>query len=119
MLPQDEFFAGQPLARQIFEAVRAAVDAAGPAQLRASKSQLAFWRRRPFAAVWRPGQYLRGPAAPLVLTLFLRRRIDSPRWKEVVEPAPGRFTHHLELFDPAGVDDEVRDWLRLAYAGAE
>lgn len=119
MLPLDAFFAGQPLARQIFEAVRAAVDAAGPAQLRVSKSQVAFWRRRPFAAAWRPGQYLRGPTAPLVLTLLLRRRIDSPRWKAVVEPVAGRFTHHLELFDPAGVDGEVRAWLRAAFEDAE
>jgi hypothetical protein len=45
-------------------------------------------------------------------------RSDSPRWKEIVEPAPGRFTHHLELYDVADVDDEVRGWLRQAWEAA-
>lgn len=65
-----------------------------------------------------PGVYLRGQYAPLVLTLGLRRRHPSPRWKEVVEPAPGRFTHHLELNAAAEIDDEVRSWLREAWAAA-
>jgi hypothetical protein len=51
--------------------------------------------------------YLRREAAPLVLSVFLWRRDASPRWKSVVEPVSGRFTHHLELgavspVDPAG-----------------
>jgi hypothetical protein len=53
-----------------------------------------------------------------VLTLSFRRRDRSRRWKEIVEPAPGRFTHHLELFSPAEVDAEVRGWLRKAWTGA-
>jgi hypothetical protein len=39
----------------------------------------------------------------------------SPRWKEIVEPAPGRFTHHLELHSTADVDDEVQSWLQEAW----
>ncbi len=114
----DAFFADQPLAAQLFAAVRRAVDTIGAASIRATKSQVAFRRRRTFAAVWKPGQYLAGATAPLVLTVFLPRRIASPRWKEVVEPAPGRFTHHLELHDPAEIDEEVRSWLRAAWEAA-
>jgi hypothetical protein len=119
----DEFFSDQPLAKQLYAAVRGAVDSIGAASIRATsiratKSQVAFRRRRTFAAVWRPGQYLAGTAAPLVLTIFLPRRIASPRWKQVVEPAPDRFTHHLELHDPAEVDEEVRSWLRAAWEAA-
>ena len=54
----------------------------------------------------------------LVLTIFLRRRDASPRWKEIVEPVAGRFTHHLELNDTADIDEEVRDWLREAWEAA-
>ena len=62
----------------------------------------------------------RSPAAqPLVLTVALRHLDTSPRWKEVVEPAPGRFTHHLELRSPDQVDAEVRDRLAEAWALAE
>jgi Domain of unknown function (DUF5655) len=114
----DEFFAGQEESRQIFEALETAVDALGPAELRISKSQIAFRRRKAFAWAWMPGRYLRGKHAPLVLTVALRRRDPSPRWKEIVEPVPQRFTHHLELYSPAEVDGEVGTWLREAWEAA-
>jgi hypothetical protein len=56
--------------------------------------------------------------APLVLTLSFHKRDPSPRWKEIVEPYPGRFTHHLELYATNDIDDEVRNWLWEAWAGA-
>jgi hypothetical protein len=54
----------------------------------------------------------------LVLSVFLRRRHGSPRWKEVVEPKPGRFTHHVELGAAKEVDNEVRGWLSEAWRDA-
>jgi hypothetical protein len=65
-----------------------------------------------------PGVYLGTGHAPLVLTVALRRRDPSPRWEQVVEPAPSRFTHHLELRSPGEIDDEVRAWLAEAWQGA-
>ena len=118
MTTLDEFFAGQEESRQLFEAVRGAVEAIGPVELRVGKSQVSFRRRTAFAWVWRPGQYLGGKIAPLVLTLSFSGRDPSPRWKEIVEPRPGRFTHHLELHSIAHVDDEVRGWLRDAWVVA-
>jgi hypothetical protein len=112
------FFAGHDDARQIFEAVLSAVARAGPADLRVGKSQIAFRRRIAFAWVWMPEKYLKREAAPLVLTVGLRRRDPSPRWKQVVEPAPGRFTYHLELCAPEDVDAEVAIWLREAWEQA-
>jgi hypothetical protein len=53
-----------------------------------------------------------------VLTLALRRRDSSPRWKEIVEPRPGRFTHHLELRSAADIDDKVLGWLQEAWDAA-
>lgn len=102
----------------LFAAVAAAIAEIGPATIHVSKSQIAFRRQRHFAWVWRPGQYLKGRVAPLVLTLVFTMRIDSPRWKEIVEPKPGSFTHHLELYTPADIDDEVRGWLRAAWEAA-
>ena len=87
--------------------------------MRVTKSQIAFRRRRAFAWVWQPGQYLRGRGAPLVLSMSLPWRDSSPRWKEIVEPAPGRFMHHLELYDSAEVDQDVSAWLRQAWEAAE
>jgi len=114
----DEFFTGQLESRRIFEALQAAILAQGPAQIHVTKSQVAFRRRVAFAWAWMPGMYLRGKQAPLVLTLSLRRRHHSPRWKEIVEPVKGRFTHHLELRTSAEIDAEVREYLREAWEAA-
>ena len=83
-----------------------------------TKSQIAFRRRKAFAWVWIPGKYLRGRTAPLVLTFVFRSRNASPRWKEIVEPAAGRFTHHLELYRTEDIDEEVLGWLREAWDAA-
>ncbi len=116
----DEFFSDKALAKQLYEAVRQAIASLGEAGIRVGKSQIAFRRRIAFAWVWMPGQYLTGrPTAPLVLSVGLRRRAESPRWKQVVESAPGRFTHHLELYAVPDVDAEVRAWLREAWEAAE
>lgn len=112
----DEFFQGHEKSRPLFDAVRSMMDTIGPTELVVSKSQIAFWRRKAVARVWVPAQYLGGNPAPLVLTLGFRRRDKSPWWKEIVEPAPGRFTHHLELHSAADLDGQVRDWLLEAWA---
>lgn len=82
--------------------------------MRVSKSQVALRRRRGFAYLWLPGQYLSRPGAEVVLSIALRRRIESPRWKEVVEPKPGQWMHHLEIRDASDVDQEVTGWLHEA-----
>lgn len=99
----DEFFTGRGESRRIFGALHDAIMALGPAEVRVTKSQVAFCRARAFAWAWMPGMYL-GRGAPLVLTLSFARRDESPRWKQIVEPAKGRFTHHLELYSEAEID---------------
>jgi hypothetical protein len=106
-------------ARAIFSAIDSAVKTVGEAERRVSKSHIGFYRKHPFAAVWRPSQHLSGTLPPLVLSIFLRRRDPSPRWKEVVEPKPDRFTHHLEINGANEVDHQVREWLREAWASAK
>ena len=111
----DDFFAGHDAALAIFAELRVLIGKLGPSSLHVGKSQIAFRRRRTFAMVWRPGQYLGGRTAPLVLTLALPYRDPSPRWKQIVEPAPGHFTHHLELWAAGEVDAEVAGLLASAY----
>ena len=117
-LPVYEFFKDQETSRQLFEAINNIVQTFGVAELRVTRSQIAFRRRKAFAWVWMPGKYLRGKTAPLVLTLSFRLRDPSPRWKEIVEPAPGRFTHHLELYSTEEIDDQIRNWLHEAWLNA-
>ena len=99
--------------------LRQAIVAIGPVEEKESKSQLAFRRRLTVAAAWAPGQYLGQRGAPLVLTLTFPERDPSPRWKEIVEPKPGAYTHHLELNDPSEIDEQVRVWLQRAYEAAD
>ena len=114
----DEFFAGYAESRRIFDIVQEAISGFDPLQMRITKSQVAFRRKRGFAWTWIPGKYLSGRHAPLVLSLSLQRRDASPRWKEIVEPTPGRFMHHLELYSPDDVNGEVHAWLKEAWEQA-
>ncbi len=117
----DEFFDEQdPLARELFEAIREKVESLGEVYIRVTKSQIAFRRASPFAWAWMSSRYLgrREYFAPLVLSIGLRRRETSPRWKQVVEPRPGLFMHHLELRSVDEIDDEVLGWLREAWEQA-
>ena len=114
----DYFFADDPQALAIHRAVDAAVASIGEAEVRVSKSQVGFYRKHPFAATWRPAQYLSSAGAPLTLSIYLKRRDDAPRWKEVVQPSPGRFTHHVELQSPGDVDEFIAKRLREAWAEA-
>jgi hypothetical protein len=114
----DEYFEDKAESRQIFDALRRLIETFGFVELQVTRRQVAFRRRKAFAWAWMPGKYLRGKSAPLVLTLTFRYRDTSPRWKEIVEPAPGRFTHHLELYAIADIDAEVRNWLWEAWESA-
>lgn len=115
----EEFFAGSPVGLAVLARVRTVLAELGGCDERVSTSQVAFRRRRGFAYLWRPGRYLRRPAAEVVLSLALGRAVASPRFKEVVEPAPGQWMHHLELHGPEEVDGEVAGWLREAMAHAD
>lgn len=107
----DEFFAGYEASRPLFDALREAIESLGPVEVDVTKSQIAFRDGRAFAWAWIPDRYLHGGHAPLVLSVALKRRDASTRWKEIVEPAPGRFMHHLELLDIGQVDAEVLSWI--------
>jgi hypothetical protein len=50
-----------------------------------------------------------------MLTIYLRRRDNSPRWRAVDESYTGRFVHHLELKISADIDDQIRAWLSEAW----
>ncbi|MBN2334427.1 hypothetical protein JXL21_02630 [Candidatus Bathyarchaeota archaeon] len=115
----DEYFAGRVESRTIFDALREAVESLGPVEVRVSKSQVSFRRRVAFAWAWVLGRYLGDGHAPLVLTLVFSARSESPRWKRIVEPRPGCFTHHMELWSCEDIDDEVISWLGSARKAAE
>jgi hypothetical protein len=115
--PVEDFFAGHPDGRAVAAAIARVVRDIGPHEVRVSRSQVALRRRRGFAYLWRPGQYL-SSRVPAVLSIALPREVASERWKEVVHPAERTWMHHLELTTPEEVDAEVAAWLAEAYAAA-
>ncbi|MGY1607778.1 MULTISPECIES: DUF5655 domain-containing protein [unclassified Geodermatophilus] len=115
MTPED-FSTGSSVGAAVYGRVRALLP---DCDVRVSRSQVALRGRRGFAWPWRPGRYLRGPTSEVVLSVALGRCDPSPRWKQVVHPSPRHWVHHLEVHDPAEVDDEVAAWLREAAAQAD
>jgi hypothetical protein len=111
------FFRGHREGAAVALAVAGAVDRLGPHDTRVSRSQVAFRRRRGFAYLWRPGQYLDSDV-PAVLSVALPREQVSNRWKQVAHPSPHVWMHHLELWRPEEVDGEVCLWLAEAYEAA-
>ena len=112
------FFAASELGWSAFQRVQGLIDRLGPCELRVTRTQVGWARRRGFALLWMPGRWLTAPAAEVVLTITLDGGLDSPRWKEVVEVRPGLFTHHLELRSVDDIDDEVESWLSDAFSSA-
>ena len=115
MLTLDDFFRGHEDSRPLCDTLLNLIIGIGRVEMTVSKSQITLRRERPFAWIWIPGRYLRGKTAPLVLSLAFPQPNPSPRWKEIVEPAAGRFMHHLELYTGHDLDDEVRAWLQSAW----
>lgn len=113
----EQVFSGSPLGLELFHAVERLLATPAPAAMRTTKSQVAFRERRGFAYLWWPGRYV-GSDVPAVLSIALPRRIDSPRFKQVVNASPGVWMHHLELYSEADLDAEVAGWLREARAEA-
>jgi hypothetical protein len=109
-----DVFADHPTAQAVFDRVQSVLADAGGCSVRVGWSQVAFRRRRGFAYLWLPCRYLARPTAEVVLTVALGRHDPSPRWKQVVHPARAHWIHHLEVHDPADVDEEVAGWLREA-----
>ncbi len=111
----EAFFAGRPTGLAAYHRVRAVLEELGPVEVRVSRSQVAFRRRRGVAYLWLPGRYVRAPASEVVLSIVLGRAERSARFKEIVQPSRRHWMHHLVFRDVAELDDEVVGWLREAY----
>jgi len=114
----EEHFSQAPLALAVYERVAALIEELGGAEVKVSATQVAFRRRRGFAYVWTPPG--RNPAtSPAILSIAYTHRIVSDRFREVVQPRPNIWQHHLWVDDPGDLDEEVFAWLEAAYDDAE
>ncbi len=111
----EEFFDGHDDALLIYERAISMLKTLGPFEVRVTKSQVGFRRRRAFALLWMPGRWLPHPDTEVVLSIAVDRPIVSIRFKEVVHPAKNTWMHHLEVPSPDDLEDEVLSWLTAAW----
>lgn len=102
----DSHYAGRNAdLRPLYDRVISTVNGLGPdVELAPKKTYVSLRRKKQFATV--------GPAAgQLEVCLNLPGKPAADRLK----PTTGMATHKLRISDAAGLDDELRDWLREAY----
>ena len=49
------------------------------------------------------------------MTLGLSCELKSPRVAVTTEPYPNRWTHHIPVYSPEEVDEELMGWVKEAY----
>lgn len=106
----DGHFQGKPARfRRLYDALVALVGELGPSEQVPTKTRVAFMVRVRFAAVNRVRR------DGLVCHLWLKRRIESPRFTKVELLGRSDWIHHFVLRSEAELDDELRGWMREAY----
>ena len=84
----------------------------------AQKSQISFRCPRPYCWVWTlAGHGSRKPGGrPMFVTFASPVPVDSPLIHTVVEPYPGRFTHHVQVSLPEDITEELLTLIQASHA---
>ncbi len=111
-----DYFTGYPRQANLFAEIKRMIESIGPVQVAVMKSGISFATRYKFAWVWLPQKYdLKQPEGSLVLSFGLDRPVNHAKIKEVVNPGPQRWTHHVVVKEEADLDDTLCEWLTEAY----
>ena len=92
---EDEFFGGREPQRALYRAFRAFVERCGPIKVNINKTRISFQARARFASVNRVTR------DGLACHLWLKRRIESPRFTRIEHLPPGDYVHNFKLTDAA------------------
>ena len=111
------FFDRKPEALSLYEAFEQKVlSAVEDVKVKVQKTQIAFSNRHNFAFVsFLPVRKAKErPEVYIVVTFGLGYRLESTRIDAVVEPYPGRWTHHVLVSGTEEIDDELMGWVKEA-----
>ncbi len=97
-----------PQAVALFRRLAAMARRCGPAKIVPQKTRIAFQARKTFLGV----RLLR---EAIECELALARRIEHPRFRQILSMSQGSHYHYLRISSPAELDREVTRWLREAY----
>lgn len=112
-----KLFTGRPGAFRLFGNIRKFIETLGPVTVEATKTRVSFGTQKKFAWVWLPQMFTKKrPGNSITLTFAAGRQIIHHRIAESVEPRPGRWTHPVVIEKEPDLDDDVKDWLREAFA---
>ncbi len=104
----------------LYRAVEEQILSVYPAIVDVKKTQVSFRAGLCFAWVWLPIRPMKGrPEHYVILTLALGRPVKDPKILELLEPFPGRWTHHILIQRTEDVDTEIIGWIREAIAFAQ
>jgi hypothetical protein len=106
----EDVFAGKPAnLRVLFDRLRDEIEALGPVKLVPYRDRVAFMTRVRFAGASPRRKWLD-------VGFWLPRRIENPRFRRVETLLPNAHVHWLRVSEAGELDDELRGWLREAYA---
>ena len=106
------FFEQQPDALPLYEAFCGAVlDLYPETKIKVQKTQITFSDPRGYLFASRP----RRRGGGLMVTFSLSAPLESPRLFAVANPAPGRYTHHVQVADPADIDGQLMQWIAWSH----
>jgi hypothetical protein len=106
----EEHFVGRDqIVIETYRALEAAVRDTGDVIVLPEKTRIAFQVRMSFAAATLRRSWVDAH-------VVLARRLENPRFRKVETFSPRNHLHLFRLASPEEVDDEVKAWLREAYA---
>jgi Domain of unknown function (DUF5655) len=108
-LTEDDFFAGRAPQRALYRAFLAFVRRAGPVTVNINKTRISFQGRARFASVNRVTR------DGLACHLWLKRRIESPRFTRIEHLPPADHVHNFKLSRASDLDEEMAGWIAEAY----
>jgi hypothetical protein len=101
---------------RLFMSIRDMIALQGEVSEHIGKSQISFGTKRRFAWIWIPLRTGKDrPEGCIILTLGLRRKAESAKVVEAVEPYPGRWTHHIVISNSKDLDCEILALIEEAY----
>ena len=106
---EDDFFGDRAPQRALFRAFLAFAQRFGPVTVNINKTRISLQGRARFACVDRVTK------DGLVCHLWLKRRLESPRFTRIEPLPPQNFIHYFNLTDAAQLDAEAEAWIAEAY----
>ncbi|MCI0337129.1 MAG: DUF5655 domain-containing protein [Acidobacteria bacterium] len=103
------FIGRDPIVRRLFDEYVEFVERCGPVTVYAQKTRIIFQTRARFTGV-----VVRKTG--LECHLWLKRRVESPRFHRIESLGSRDHVHYFRLTDPSQLDDELAGLLKEAYA---